>query len=135
MWGPRAERALAFQLQRVVQQHPVVLLPSHRSYVDFLMLSFLLYSCDLPVPVIAAGMGTSGVSASFSYRKGRGQRSGPARRGLCRRGGCSPSAALLPRCPASPPSTAHALVQVWERDDTTPILRLSFDDVAVTAGQ
>ncbi|XP_039706263.1 LOW QUALITY PROTEIN: dihydroxyacetone phosphate acyltransferase [Pteropus medius] len=44
------------KLQRAVQQHPVVLLPSHRSYIDFLMLSFLLYSCDLPVPVIAAGM-------------------------------------------------------------------------------
>ncbi|XP_048223493.1 dihydroxyacetone phosphate acyltransferase isoform X1 [Perognathus longimembris pacificus] len=39
-----------------IQEHPVVLLPSHRSYIDFLMLSFLLYSYDLPVPVIAAGV-------------------------------------------------------------------------------
>ncbi|XP_021504162.1 dihydroxyacetone phosphate acyltransferase isoform X1 [Meriones unguiculatus] len=44
------------KLQRAVQEHPVILLPSHRSYVDFLMLSFVLYSYDLPVPVIAAGM-------------------------------------------------------------------------------
>nr|BAE29873.1 unnamed protein product [Mus musculus] len=44
------------KLQRAVQEHPVVLLPSHRSYIDFLMLSFILYSYDLPVPVIAAGM-------------------------------------------------------------------------------
>lgn len=44
------------KLQRAVQEHPVVLLPSHRSYVDFLMLSFVLYNYDLPVPVIAAGM-------------------------------------------------------------------------------
>ncbi|XP_048964890.1 dihydroxyacetone phosphate acyltransferase isoform X5 [Canis lupus dingo] len=44
------------QLQRAIQEHPVVLLPSHRSYIDFLMLSFLLYNYDLPVPVIAAGM-------------------------------------------------------------------------------
>ncbi|XP_017382015.1 dihydroxyacetone phosphate acyltransferase isoform X2 [Cebus imitator] len=44
------------KLQRVIQEHPVVLLPSHRSYIDFLMLSFLLYNYDLPVPVIAAGM-------------------------------------------------------------------------------
>ncbi|KAK1328006.1 hypothetical protein QTO34_012428 [Cnephaeus nilssonii] len=43
-------------LQRAIQEHPVVLLPSHRSYIDFLMLSFLLYNYDLPVPVIAAGM-------------------------------------------------------------------------------
>ncbi|XP_021551798.1 dihydroxyacetone phosphate acyltransferase isoform X3 [Neomonachus schauinslandi] len=45
------------KLQRAIQEHPVVLLPSHRSYIDFLMLSFLLYNYDLPVPVIAAGMG------------------------------------------------------------------------------
>lgn len=48
---------LFFKLQRAVQEHPVVLLPSHRSYIDFLMLSFVLYNYDLPVPVIAAGMG------------------------------------------------------------------------------
>lgn len=44
------------KLQRAIQEHPVVLLPSHRSYIDFLMLSFLLYNYELPVPVIAAGM-------------------------------------------------------------------------------
>nr|XP_048306157.1 dihydroxyacetone phosphate acyltransferase isoform X3 [Myodes glareolus] len=44
------------KLQRAVLEHPVVLLPSHRSYIDFLMLSFVLYNYDLPVPVIAAGM-------------------------------------------------------------------------------
>ncbi|CAI9179186.1 unnamed protein product, partial [Rangifer tarandus platyrhynchus] len=43
------------KLQQVME-HPVVLLPSHRSYIDFLMVSFLLYNYDLPVPVIAAGM-------------------------------------------------------------------------------
>uniref|UniRef100_A0A671Q2W9 Phospholipid/glycerol acyltransferase domain-containing protein n=1 Tax=Sinocyclocheilus anshuiensis TaxID=1608454 RepID=A0A671Q2W9_9TELE len=44
------------RLQQAVQEHPVVLLPSHRSYMDFLMMSYLLYMCDLPLPVIAAGM-------------------------------------------------------------------------------
>lgn len=44
------------KLQRAVQEQPAVLLPSHRSYVDFLLLSFVLYNYDLPVPVIAAGM-------------------------------------------------------------------------------
>uniref|UniRef100_A0A4X2KYG3 Dihydroxyacetone phosphate acyltransferase n=1 Tax=Vombatus ursinus TaxID=29139 RepID=A0A4X2KYG3_VOMUR len=44
------------RLQRAIQEHPVVLLPSHRSYIDFLMLSYVLYTYDLPVPVIAAGM-------------------------------------------------------------------------------
>lgn len=44
------------KLQQAIQEHPVVLLPSHRSYIDFLMLSFILYNYDLPIPVIAAGM-------------------------------------------------------------------------------
>ena len=33
----------------------IVLLPSHRSHVDYLMLSYILFGMDLPVPVIAAG--------------------------------------------------------------------------------
>ncbi|XP_044866832.1 dihydroxyacetone phosphate acyltransferase isoform X2 [Mauremys mutica] len=44
------------KLQQAIQEHPVVLLPSHRSYIDFLMLSYLLYTYDLALPVIAAGM-------------------------------------------------------------------------------
>lgn len=51
---------LSLQLQQAVQEHPVVLLPSHRSYMDFLMMSYLLYMYDLPLPVIAAGMGECG---------------------------------------------------------------------------
>ncbi|XP_005291306.2 dihydroxyacetone phosphate acyltransferase isoform X1 [Chrysemys picta bellii] len=44
------------KLQQAIQEHPVVLLPSHRSYIDFLMLSYLFYTYDLALPVIAAGM-------------------------------------------------------------------------------
>eukprot|EP01120_Amphizonella_sp_Union-15-10_P010869 TRINITY_DN4505_c0_g1_i6.p1 TRINITY_DN4505_c0_g1~~TRINITY_DN4505_c0_g1_i6.p1 ORF type:complete len:1140 (-),score=214.44 TRINITY_DN4505_c0_g1_i6:109-3528(-) len=34
---------------------PIVIIPSHRSYTDFLLMSFLFYAYDLPVPHIAAG--------------------------------------------------------------------------------
>ncbi|XP_076872576.1 dihydroxyacetone phosphate acyltransferase [Brachyhypopomus gauderio] len=44
------------RLQHAIQEHPVVLLPSHRSYMDFLMMSYILYTYDLSLPVIAAGM-------------------------------------------------------------------------------
>ncbi|XP_064196438.1 dihydroxyacetone phosphate acyltransferase isoform X1 [Anguilla rostrata] len=44
------------RLQQAIQEHPVVLLPSHRSYIDFLMMSYVLYTYDLSLPVIAAGM-------------------------------------------------------------------------------
>lgn len=47
------------QLQQTIQEHPVVLLPSHRSYMDFLLMSYILYTYDLALPVIAAGMGES----------------------------------------------------------------------------
>ncbi|GBG27496.1 Fatty acyl-CoA reductase 1 [Hondaea fermentalgiana] len=35
-------------------QYPIVLVPTHRSYVDFLMLSFLMFAFNLPVPYIAS---------------------------------------------------------------------------------
>ncbi|KAL6070816.1 Dihydroxyacetone phosphate acyltransferase [Balamuthia mandrillaris] len=37
------------------QKGPMVLIPTHRSYIDFLIVSYLFYSFDLPVPHIAAG--------------------------------------------------------------------------------
>ncbi|XP_067840194.1 dihydroxyacetone phosphate acyltransferase isoform X2 [Heptranchias perlo] len=44
------------KLHQAIQEYPVVLLPSHRSYIDFLMLSYIMYTYDLSLPVIAAGM-------------------------------------------------------------------------------
>lgn len=35
-------------------QYPIVLVPTHRSYVDFVMLSFLMFAFNLPVPFIAS---------------------------------------------------------------------------------
>ncbi len=32
-------------------------MPSHRSYLDFLLVSYIFYQYDLPLPVIAAAMG------------------------------------------------------------------------------
>ncbi|KAG9469528.1 hypothetical protein GDO78_020307 [Eleutherodactylus coqui] len=49
------------RLAQAIQDHPVVLLPSHRSYVDFLMMSYILYTYDLALPVIAAGMDFMGM--------------------------------------------------------------------------
>uniref|UniRef100_A0A8C7G683 Glyceronephosphate O-acyltransferase n=1 Tax=Oncorhynchus kisutch TaxID=8019 RepID=A0A8C7G683_ONCKI len=49
------------RLQQAIQEHPVVLLPSHRSYMDFLLMSYILYTYDLALPVIAAGMDFMGM--------------------------------------------------------------------------
>nr|XP_029510640.1 dihydroxyacetone phosphate acyltransferase-like [Oncorhynchus nerka] len=44
------------RLQQAIQEFPVILMPNHRSYVDFLVLSYILFTYDLPIPVIAAGI-------------------------------------------------------------------------------
>ncbi|XP_069741184.1 dihydroxyacetone phosphate acyltransferase isoform X2 [Narcine bancroftii] len=49
------------KLHQAIQEYPVVLLPSHRSYIDFLMLSYIMYTYDLSLPVIAAGMDFMGM--------------------------------------------------------------------------
>uniref|UniRef100_A0A8C6KMB8 Glyceronephosphate O-acyltransferase n=1 Tax=Nothobranchius furzeri TaxID=105023 RepID=A0A8C6KMB8_NOTFU len=49
------------RLQQAIHEHPVILLPSHRSYMDFLLMSYVLYTYDLSVPVIAAGMDFMGM--------------------------------------------------------------------------
>uniref|UniRef100_A0A4W5LEB6 Phospholipid/glycerol acyltransferase domain-containing protein n=1 Tax=Hucho hucho TaxID=62062 RepID=A0A4W5LEB6_9TELE len=47
------------RLQQAIQESPVILMPNHRSYVDFLVLSYILFTYDLPIPVIAAGIRNS----------------------------------------------------------------------------
>ena len=49
-----------FQIKQALVSYPVVLLPTHRSYVDFLLVSFMFFHYNLPLPIIAAGMGKFG---------------------------------------------------------------------------
>uniref|UniRef100_A0A4W6ELV8 Glyceronephosphate O-acyltransferase 2 n=1 Tax=Lates calcarifer TaxID=8187 RepID=A0A4W6ELV8_LATCA len=48
-------------LQQAIQETPVILMPNHRSYVDFLIISYILFTYDIPVPVIAAGIPLAGM--------------------------------------------------------------------------
>ncbi|XP_028252785.1 dihydroxyacetone phosphate acyltransferase [Parambassis ranga] len=48
-------------LQQAVQESPVILMPNHRSYLDFLIISYVLFTYDIPVPVIAAGIPLAGM--------------------------------------------------------------------------
>lgn len=50
------------ELQRVktmAQQGPVIFVPCHKSHVDYLMLPYLMYQNNMPVPLIAAGKNLS----------------------------------------------------------------------------
>lgn len=48
--------SVPLQLQQAIQESPVILMPNHRSYVDFLVISYILFTYDIPLPVIAAGI-------------------------------------------------------------------------------
>ncbi|XP_059368120.1 dihydroxyacetone phosphate acyltransferase isoform X2 [Carassius carassius] len=48
-------------LQQAIQEYPVILMPNHRSYVDFLVLSYIMFTYDLSIPVIAAGIPLMGM--------------------------------------------------------------------------
>uniref|UniRef100_A0A671S0T2 Si:ch73-21k16.5 n=1 Tax=Sinocyclocheilus anshuiensis TaxID=1608454 RepID=A0A671S0T2_9TELE len=49
------------RLQQAIQEYPVILMPNHRSYVDFLVLSYIMFTYDLSIPVIAAGIPLMGM--------------------------------------------------------------------------
>ncbi|XP_063044529.1 dihydroxyacetone phosphate acyltransferase-like isoform X2 [Engraulis encrasicolus] len=49
------------RLREAMQEHPVILLPNHRCYADFLVLSYILFTYDLSIPVIAAGRALMGM--------------------------------------------------------------------------
>lgn len=46
-------------------KNPVIFLPTHRSYADFILMAFLCFNYDIEIPVVVAGMGEE--SYSFMY--------------------------------------------------------------------
>lgn len=49
--------------RRAAVENPVLLLPTHRSYNDFLLLSYVCFYYNVPLPVIAAGLDFLGLPA------------------------------------------------------------------------
>uniref|UniRef100_A0A8C7YTP5 Si:ch73-21k16.5 n=1 Tax=Oryzias sinensis TaxID=183150 RepID=A0A8C7YTP5_9TELE len=49
------------RLHHATQENPVILMPNHRSYMDFLVISYILFIHDIPIPVIAAGIPLAGM--------------------------------------------------------------------------
>ena len=55
------------QLQSAVLKYPVVILPSHRSYLDFILVSYFLLEFNIQLPAIAAGQGQSTLQNFAAY--------------------------------------------------------------------
>ncbi|CAI4233369.1 unnamed protein product [Auanema sp. JU1783] len=46
----------ARRIREITKTRPVVFMPSHRTYLDFLLLSVICFEYEIPLPAIAAGM-------------------------------------------------------------------------------
>ena len=55
------------QVRTMLKEYPILLMPSHRSYLDFLLMSYVFYHYDLPLPVIAAAMGKNTVASTKTF--------------------------------------------------------------------
>jgi glycerol-3-phosphate O-acyltransferase len=47
------------KVKRLALKGPLVLIPCHKSHIDYLILSYLLYNNNMPVPLVAAGKNLS----------------------------------------------------------------------------
>ena len=57
-------------VKRMALRGPVVYVPCHKSHVDYLILSYMLYNNDLPCPLIAAGKNLSFWPMGPLFRRG-----------------------------------------------------------------
>ncbi|HWR91549.1 MAG TPA: 1-acyl-sn-glycerol-3-phosphate acyltransferase, partial [Desulfobacterales bacterium] len=57
-------------VKRMALREPVVFVPSHKSHVDYLLLSYVLYHNDLPCPLVAAGKNLSFWPIGPLFRRG-----------------------------------------------------------------
>jgi glycerol-3-phosphate O-acyltransferase len=57
-------------VKRASLRGPVIYIPSHKSHVDYLILSYMLYHKDLPCPLVAAGKNLSFWPMGPLFRRG-----------------------------------------------------------------
>lgn len=55
--GIYVNKASMDRVKQDLGKNPVLYLPSHRSYMDFILMSYICFHYDIEIPGIAAGMG------------------------------------------------------------------------------
>ncbi len=58
------------KIKRLALKGPLVLIPCHKSHIDYLILSYLLYHNNMPVPLVAAGKNLSFWPMGLLFRSG-----------------------------------------------------------------
>ena len=51
----RVESGGLAKIRAIAASGPIIFIPTHRSYIDFLIISYICFACNLPMPFIAAG--------------------------------------------------------------------------------
>ncbi len=57
--GVDVNEAMQQRLRRIARNHSLVYIPSHKSHIDYFLLSYVLYKMNLPLPLVAAGTNLS----------------------------------------------------------------------------
>jgi glycerol-3-phosphate O-acyltransferase len=79
--GVTVNREVLQKVKTISQKGPLILIPCHKSHIDYLILSYILYNSNMPCPHIAAGKNLSfwpmgplfrGAGAFFIRRSFRG---------------------------------------------------------------
>jgi len=58
------------KVKRLALKGPLILIPCHKSHIDYLILSYLLYHNNMPVPLVAAGKNLSFWPMGTLFRSG-----------------------------------------------------------------
>ena len=58
------------RIKRLALKGPLILIPCHKSHIDYLILSYLLYHNNMPVPLVAAGKNLSFWPMGRIFRSG-----------------------------------------------------------------
>ncbi|MBF0491201.1 MAG: 1-acyl-sn-glycerol-3-phosphate acyltransferase [Deltaproteobacteria bacterium] len=67
--GLSVDEAVLQKIKDLSKKSSIVLIPSHRSHVDYLLLSYVFYSHSLSVPMVAAGENLSFWPMGYVFRK------------------------------------------------------------------
>lgn len=54
------------QIKLEMKNNPVIFLPSHRSYADFILMAYVAFHYEIELPCVAAGMGKLEIRACHS---------------------------------------------------------------------
>lgn len=72
LYSDSTSSSLSQTVNKLAEKSPILFVPTHRSYADFLLFSFVCFSLDMPLPSIAAGIDFLGLNQIASLMRSCG---------------------------------------------------------------